>query len=104
MSLHDGVVRYAVVHATKNEGYLYWWNNGTLQQMLNLDDNYLDNLSIWLTYDTLTNEHVDAAFHLGQWRKKHIKLAWALLHILNAMHVTEHLPMLFSRQHHVSFF
>jgi len=47
---HARVICFVAIHATKYEGYLYWWNNVILHQMLNLDNDYLDNIAIQLTY------------------------------------------------------
>jgi len=36
-------------------------------------------------------KEVTTTYNLGQWRKKLIELAWALVHIMNAIHVGGHL-------------
>jgi len=62
--------------------------------MLNLDNDYPNNIVIWLTYmknlKHMSPKEVTAAFNLRRWRKKHTKLVWTLVHIMNAMHVGRH--------------
>jgi hypothetical protein len=88
---HAGVIRFAAVHATTYEGYAYWWNGGTLRQMLNMDNDYPDNIDIRLLYSNPTEEEVVKAFHLARFRKKRTELAWAFVHIMNAVHIAGHL-------------
>jgi hypothetical protein len=88
---HSRVIRFVAVHARTNEGYSYWWNGGTLRQMLNLDNDYPDNIYVRLQYSNPTKSDVTKAFHLARFRKKRTELAWALVHIMNAVHVSGHL-------------
>ncbi|MBE3102861.1 MAG: hypothetical protein IMZ40_01335 [Bacilli bacterium] len=88
---HPGVIRFAVVHATSYEGYAYWWNGGTLRQMLNMDNNYPDNIQVRLMHSNPTEEEVVKAYRLKRFRKKRTELAWALVHIMNAVHIAGHL-------------
>jgi len=86
-----GVIRFVAIHATKNEGYSYWWNSETLQQMLNLDNDYLDDIFLCVAYSKPTPKEVNATHRFKQWKKKRTKLAWALVHIMNVVYVAGHL-------------
>ena len=89
---HDGVIRFLAVHTTRNEGYTYWWNGGTLREMLRMDNDYPDNIYVRIAYDpNISDEEVNAAHRLKRWRAKRTELAWALLHIMNAVHGAGHL-------------
>lgn len=89
---HDGVIRFMAVHATKNEGYAYWWNGGTLREMLNLDRKYSEDIYIRVAYTSgISDEEVLAAKNLKKFRAKRTELAWAFLHIMNAVHSAGHL-------------
>jgi len=67
--LHARVICFIAIHATKYEGYSYWWNSKTLRQMLNLDNDYLDNTTFQLTYmknlKQMKPKEVTATFNLG---------------------------------------
>jgi len=43
---HAGVIRFAAMHAVESEGYSYWWNGRTLRHMLNLDNEYSDDIHV----------------------------------------------------------
>ena len=88
---HSGVIRFVAVHATTNEGYSYWWNGGTLRQMLNLDSNFPRDINMRLLHCNPTEKEVVEAFRLGRFRKKRTELAWALVHIMNEVHSAGHL-------------
>jgi len=60
-------------------------------KMLNLYNDCLDDIFIWLVYFQPTPKKVNQAFCLSRFRKKHTQLAWTLVHIMNAMHVVGHL-------------
>jgi len=66
---HAEVICFVAIHATEYEGYLDWWNGKTLRQMLNLGNDYLDNIAIRLTYienlKRMSLEEVTTAFILG---------------------------------------
>jgi hypothetical protein len=48
---HNGVIRFFAVHARNNEKYSFWWNNGILPEMLRMDNNYPNNISIQVLYN-----------------------------------------------------
>jgi len=54
--------------------------------MLNLDKSYLDNIALQLTYTSPTDEDVIATHKLERFWKKRTELAWALVHIMHAVH------------------
>jgi len=96
---HTKVICFVTIHATEYKGYSYWWNGGTLRQILNLDNDYPNNIAIRLTYmeniKWMLPKEVTTAFNLGQWKKKHIELAWAIVHIMNVVHVGDICTMIF---------
>lgn len=55
---------------------------GTLRNMFNLDNRYLDNIGIHLVYTLPLEEEVIQAFHLKRFRMRHIELIWVLIHIM----------------------
>lgn len=83
---HAGVITFNAVHAMKNEGYAFWWNGGILQNMMKLDNFYLDNIALHLVYSLPTDAQVVEADRLGKFRKKRMELAWALIHIMHVVH------------------
>ncbi len=88
---HAGAIRFFAVHSVTNEGYAFWWNGGTLREMLRMDYDFSDNISVWLAYSNPTDEDVVKAFRLGRYKKKRTELAWALVHIMNVVHAAGHL-------------
>ncbi len=56
-----------------------------------MDNNYPDNIQVRLMHSNPTEEEVVKAYHLGRFRKKRTELAWALVHIMNAVHIAGHL-------------
>jgi hypothetical protein len=89
---HAGVIRFFAVHSKKNEGYSFWWNGGTLREMMRLDQYYPDNIAVRVMYEPrITEEEIIAAKNLKRFRAKRVELAWALLHIMNAVHIAGHL-------------
>lgn len=87
---HPGVIRFNAVHATRNEGYSYWWNGGTLRRMLFLDRDYPDDIHIRLLHPNTTEKQFEEAHQLARFRKKRTELAWAFLHIMNAVHLAKY--------------
>ena len=88
---HPGVIRFVAIHADKYEGYTYWWNGGTLREMLNRDYEYGDDVFIHLHYGNFPDDEVIRAHQLVCFRKKRTELAWALLHIMNEVHKSNNL-------------
>ncbi len=72
---HPGVIQYAAVHATLYESFEYCWNGGTLRLVLNMDNNYPNNIQVRLMHSNPTEEEVVKVYHLGQFQKKRIELA-----------------------------
>jgi hypothetical protein len=88
---HPGVVRYVAIHPSKYEGYAYWWNGGTLRQMLNLDNKYGDDIYARTLHTTMSADDVVKASYLRRFRKKRTELAWALVIIMQEVHMTDNL-------------
>jgi len=89
---HPRVIRFFVVHSKKNEGYSFWWNGGTLREMMRRNYDYPNNIALRVMYEPrITEEEIVAAKHLKRFRAKRTELAWAILHIMNAVHIAEHL-------------
>jgi hypothetical protein len=51
--VHAGIIRYVAIHTQRYKGYAYWWNNGTLQEMLNVDNRYGENISLYMAYENM---------------------------------------------------
>ena len=88
---HPGVIRFVAIHAEKHEGYAYWWNGGTIREMLNRDLQYGDDVFIHLNYGNFPDDEVIRAHQLVRFRKKRTELAWALLRIMNEVHKSNNL-------------
>jgi hypothetical protein len=88
---HPGVIRYVAIHASKYEGYAYWWNGGTLRQMLNLDNTYGDDIYARMLHAPMSADDVIKASYLRRFRKKRTELAWALVIIMHEVHMTNNL-------------
>jgi len=54
--------------------------------MLTLDKSYPDNIALHLTYVLPMVADVIAVQQLARFRKKRMELAWALVHIMHAVH------------------
>jgi hypothetical protein len=50
---HGGIIRYVAIHAQKYEGYAYWWNGGTLQEMFTLDNGHGKNIFLRVAYENM---------------------------------------------------
>lgn len=88
---HPGVIRFAAIHATKYEGYAYWWNGGTIREMLNRDHQYGEDVFVHLNFGNFPDDEIVRAHQLVRFRKKRTELAWALLHIMNEVHKSHNL-------------
>jgi hypothetical protein len=83
---HPGVIRFFAIHATKYEGYAFWWNGGTIREMLTRDRDYGDDVYVHLNFGNFPDDEIIRAHQLVRFRKKRTELAWALLHIMNEVH------------------
>jgi hypothetical protein len=88
---HPGVIRYVAIHAQKYEGYAYWWNGGTLRQMLNLDNAYGDDIYARVMHPNTSEEDHIKADRLRRFRKKRTELAWAFVNIMSEVHMSNNL-------------
>lgn len=88
---HPGVIRFVAIHADKYEGYAYWWNGGTLREMLNRDRLYGEDVFVHFRFGNDSDEELIRAHQLVRFRKKRTELAWALLHIMNEVHKSNNL-------------
>ena len=88
---HPGVIRFAAIHASKYEGYAYWWNGGTIREMLRRDYEYGDDVYIHFAHGNFGDDELLRANQLVRFRKKRTELAWALLHIMNEVHKSQNL-------------
>jgi hypothetical protein len=88
---HPGVIRYVAIHASKYEGYAFWWNGGTLRQMLNLDHQYGDNIYTRVLHPNTSEDDVVKAGYLRRFRKKRTELAWAFVNIMSEVHMSNNL-------------
>jgi hypothetical protein len=89
--LHACVIRFAVIHAERYEGYAFWWNGGTLWDMFNLDNKYGDNIATRVAYENTFGDELLHAEHLHWFQKKQTELAWVLLHIMDEVHKSHNL-------------
>jgi hypothetical protein len=53
---HPGVIKFVAIHAEIYEGYAYWWDGGTLQDMFNLDGRYGNDIATCIMYDNTSGE------------------------------------------------
>lgn len=88
---HPGVIRYVAIHPDQYEGYAYWWNGGTIREMLNRDSLYGDDVYVHLRFGGFSDDELIRANQLVRFRKKRTELAWALLHIMNEVHKSNNL-------------
>ena len=56
---HPGVIRFVAIHPNKYEGYAYWWNGGTLREMLNRDREFGDEPFIRLNHGNYLDDEVN---------------------------------------------
>jgi hypothetical protein len=84
---HPGIIRFVATDTKLYKGYAYWWNGGTIREMLHRDRRYGDNVFVHLNFHTEYGpEEVARANQLVRFRKYRTELAWALLHIMNEVH------------------
>ena len=88
---HPGVIRFVAIHPHKYEGYAYWWNGGTLREMLNRDREFGDEPFIRLNRGNYPDDEVNHVHQLIRFRRKRTELAWALLYIMNEVHKSHNL-------------
>ena len=88
---HPSVIRFEAIHLVKYQGYAYWWNGGSIRDMLKRDKDYGDDVFVHLNYGNYSDDEVIRAHQLVRFRKKRSELAWALLHIMNEVHKSHHL-------------
>ena len=88
---HSGVIRFVAIHPNKYEGYAYWRNGGTLQEMLNRDRKFGDESFIRLNRGNYLDDEVNQVHRLIRFRRKWTELAWALLYIMNEVHKSHNL-------------
>ena len=81
-STHPGFIKFWLINSVSNAGYTLWWNGGTLREMFVRDRAHRPNANIltmgateWQLYD-----------QVQKFRAKRVKLAWALLWIMEALH------------------
>ena len=80
--LHPGVIRCVAIYAQKYEGYAYWWNGGTLREMLNLDNAYGNDIYALVMHPNSSEEDYVKADRLRRFRKKRTQLAWTFVIIM----------------------
>ena len=83
---HPGVIRFAAIHASEYEGYAFWWNGGTIREMLNRDLEFGEDVYVRLAYGNYPDDEIIRVHQLLRFRKKRTELAWALVHIMNEVH------------------
>ena len=88
---HPGVIRFVAIHHKDYEGYMHWWNGGTLREMLRRDREAGDNLFIHYTFGLGEEDDLLQGMRLRLFRSKRTELAWALLNIMNEVHKTGNL-------------
>ena len=88
---HPGVIRFVAIHPEKYEGYAYWWNGGTVREMLNRDFHYGDDVYTRLNNGNYPDDEIIRVHQLLRFRKKRTELAWALLRIMNEVHKSKNL-------------
>ena len=88
---HPGVIKFVAIHSSKYEGYAFWWNGGTLRDMLERDRDYGDNVYVHLEFGRYPDDEIVRALQLVRFRKVRTELAWALIHIMNEVHKTGNL-------------
>ena len=88
---HPGVIRFVAIHPHKYEGYAYWWNGGTLREMLNRDCKFGDEPFIRLNRGNYSDDEVNRVHQLIRFRRKRTELVWALLYIMNEVHKSHNL-------------
>jgi hypothetical protein len=88
---HPGVIRFVATDTLQYKGYAYWWNGGTIREMLNRDRDYGDDVFVHLNFHDYPEDKVIRAHQLVRFRKYRTELAWALIHIMNEVHKGGHL-------------
>ena len=83
---HNGVIRFMAIHQREHVGYMYWWNGGTLRDMLQRDHEASDNLHIHYTFNRNPEDSLIQGRRLRLFRSKRTELAWALCNIIDAVH------------------
>jgi len=59
--------------------------------MLNLDNNYSHDNSLHVAYSQPMPKEINQALYLSWGKEKYIELAWALVYIMNMVHIARHL-------------
>jgi serine/threonine protein kinase len=78
-------VKFLAIHTKTMEAYILWWNGGTLQEMLDYNMKY----SPIMDTQTLLEQrgpNMEGKTQLATFRRNCVKLAWAFINIMNAIH------------------
>ena len=88
---HPVIIRFVAIHPNKYKGYVYWWNGGTLREMLNHDRKFGDEPFIRLNCRNYPDDEVNQVHRLIRFHRKRTELAWVLLYIMNEVYKSHNL-------------
>jgi hypothetical protein len=85
MCEHLGVIKFLAIQIEITEAYTLWWNGRTFQEMLDYNRKHspiMDNRTLlWQVGLDTEGQTQPLAF-----RQNRVKLAWAFINIMNAIH------------------
>lgn len=85
---HPGIIKFWALHTRTFEAYSYWWNGGSLHEMLKLDEKVGDKHLHWSKVKEVPSLTQEEAFRISLFRQQRMKLAWGLVYIMNLVHKT----------------
>jgi serine/threonine protein kinase len=83
---HPGIIKFWALHTTTFEAYTYWWNGGSLHEMLKLDDKVGDKHLHWSKVKDISGLTEEEVQKISLFRRHRMKLAWGLVYIMNLVH------------------
>jgi hypothetical protein len=75
------VIKFLAIHVKTMEAYTLWWNGGTLWEMLDYNTKYCHGYII-----VGRGAYMERPTWLVAFRQNWVKLAWAFINIMNAVH------------------
>jgi len=82
---HPSVIKSLAIHAKTMEVYILWWNGGTFPKMLNYNMKYSPIMDNHILLRQVGSD-MEGWTQLVTFKQNCVKLAWAFINIMNALH------------------
>ncbi len=79
------VIKFLAIHVETMEAYTFWWDWGILWEMLDYNMKYSPIMDSRILLQQ-GGSNMESQTQLVAFRQNHVKLAWAFINIINAIH------------------